>query len=138
MQTDPSDLEKECLVFTRYLTGAAPSAEVVERYSRASEFLFSETLSGEELSVLKFAVRNPWSLGFLDAGSAFFMKNNILRGKILALVSILEAHPGYTRFFIPGSASRAGFLLKGCVLGASSILKSLVGFFLLPVAKRSG
>lgn len=134
---DSENLEKEAVLFSRYLVGEVIPDDLVKRYIDANLILYSGKHPVEETAVLRFAVRFPSSIPFLDGASAFKMKGSLLRGKILILISILEADTRYTQYFIPPEVPIPLFLLKGFLLGVTGVLKILAGLFLLPIARRT-
>ena len=121
--TETHKLKKEAVLFSRYLVGEDIPDDLVKRYIDANLILYSGKQPVDESAVLRFAVQFPISIAFLDGASAFKMKGGLLRGKILILISILEADTRYTRYFIPSEAPIPIFLAKGLFLGITGILR---------------
>ena len=91
-----ADLRREAVVFARYLIAAVPSEALVDRYVRANDKVLREpSPTAGDAAVLAFVHRHPWSLGWLDAGTAFMRSAPLLRRKLIAMMAILEATPEY-------------------------------------------
>lgn len=90
---DAADLRREAGWFARYLIGAVPSDALVERYIRANAKVLHEPPTARDEAVLAFVHRHPWSLGWLDAGTAFTRGAPLLRRKLVVMMAILEATP---------------------------------------------
>ncbi len=91
-------LEKECLIFGRYLIGAAPGPEVLAKY-RHYHAALAERLTerpGRFDGFLLAAAR--WWPQPADAYARFFQPRGLLRKKLVLLLAILEScHPSNRR-----------------------------------------
>lgn len=87
------DLRREAVWLARYLIDAKPSDALVERYIRANAKVLTEPPTVRDVAVLAFVHRHPWSLGLLDAGTAFTRGAPLLRRKLVVMMAILEATP---------------------------------------------
>lgn len=129
--------DRECLLITRYLVGENPSDELKERFRSGNGLLLSSGNFRSDEAVVSFMISHPWSLPYLDAASALVRPTGLLRSKILLMVSLLETHPGFTRFFFPRSDSKARVVLKLIGLGFLSGLKACLGLMIYPIAARN-
>ena len=130
-------LAHECRVITRYLLGQEPPQDLIQRYIEANSILFTGETSRSDLAVVAFVQRNPWSLPFIDAASALFRPNSLLRNKILVMIAILEATPQFADVFIPEPFSIPQFVWRMAGYGISSMAKFLIGVFIYPFAVNS-
>ena len=92
---EAADLRREAVWFARYLIEAVPSEAMVDRYVRGNAKVLHEPPTADDASVLAFVHRHPWSLGLLDAGTAFRRDAPLLRRKLVVMMAILEATPTY-------------------------------------------
>jgi len=137
-QADNTDvLAHECRAITRYLLGQEPPQDLIQRYLEANSVLFAGKASHSDLAVVAFVRRSPWSLRFIDATSALFRPNSLLRNKILVMIAILEVTPRFTGFFLPEPFSISLFFWRMAVYGLSSTAKFLIGCFIYPFAARA-
>ncbi|MBZ4421562.1 hypothetical protein [Myxococcus sp. RHSTA-1-4] len=128
----------EAHVFLRYLLGAEPPAEVVERYRAANEKLFAEPASAADARLLDYVTRRPWALPMLDAAAAFRRPDSLLRRKLLVGAAVLEATPDFTARFLPQAVSVPRLVLRGALLGLSVAFKLVVGLILLSMVEAGG
>lgn len=122
-------LEKEAILFTKYLTGTTPSSVLVERYAEACVKL---NLSGveEEDKYLQKILRRPFLLPFVDAALSMRSKKTLLRKKMLVMLAILETTPDYYTFF----SSKNFSLFRWAMIffrGIWAAIKYVIGSFLL-------
>jgi len=134
---DAVDLRREAVWFARYLIDAEPSEALVERYVRANAKVLHEPPTTRDAAVLAFVHAHPWSLGWLDAGTAFTRGAPRLRQKLVVMMAILEATPDYIEqtapvdgVGIPRLAWRLG------VAGARATAKLALGTALAAVVVR--
>jgi hypothetical protein len=132
--TSPS-LPTEAHTFLRYLLGAEPPAEVVERYRAANAKLFAEPTSPEDARLLDYVNRNPWALPMIDAAAAFRRPDSVLRRKLLVGAAVLEATPDFTPRFLPKAVSFPGLVWRGALLGLAVAFKLVVGLLLLSLVE---
>jgi hypothetical protein len=92
---DVADLRREAGWFARYLIDAEPSAALVERYVRANAKVLHDAPTPADEAVLAFVHKHPWSVGWLDAGTAFMREAPLLRRKLIVMMAIVEATPDH-------------------------------------------
>jgi len=90
-----ADLRREAMWFARYLIDAVPSEALIERYVRANAKVLHEAPTARDEAVLAFVHAHPWSLGWLDAGTAFTRGAPLLRKKLVVMMAILETTPAH-------------------------------------------
>jgi hypothetical protein len=129
--------EHEAHVLGRYLVGHVPPPELVARYVAAGRELFSAPAAPADTAMVAFAVRNPWSLPFLDAAAGLRRPGGLLRGKLLVMSAILETSPTYADEFLPRASGRLSLLAQLAVHGMAAVAQALVGLLLLPLASRA-
>jgi hypothetical protein len=134
-EVDP--LAQECARIVRYLVGAEPGPELVERYRRAHEELFRDPPSGEDQALLDAVRRHVWCLPFLDAATGLAAADSRLRRKILLVVALLETDPALAARFEPESLSLPVLIVRVGLAGVSAVLKAVVGLALY-AAVRGG
>ncbi len=127
------DLTVECRVLTRYLLSRSPSSAVVERYARAC----AAFAPPGRIDVLRFALRNPWAIGPLDAACGFLDPTNELRKRLLLLSAILETTTEHADRFLPRPRALPLLLLELGYHGTLALLKLLLGVILLPIARSA-
>ena len=130
-------LEGEARVFGRYLVGRFPSAELVERYCAANAAIFTEAAGPEDLALVGFVRRHPWSVSLLDASSGLLWPGNLLRNKILLMAAILETSPEFADEFLPRDARPLGLFVGLVVHGTLAVARAVLGAAVYPVAVRS-
>ncbi len=92
--------EQEAILLTKYLSKKPPLPEVIKLYEKALQtipFQFSE----KEERIWAFCMRQPWALGFIDAGLAFGQTYHPVRKRIYIMLAILETQPAYNDHFLP-------------------------------------
>lgn len=97
--------QKEAEVFGRYLLGGrSPNSKSISLYISAMNLRPAAAIGRDE-KILKFILKNPWSIGMIDGALAFSKKKSIVRRKILFMSAILETQPEYTDLFLPQERS---------------------------------
>jgi hypothetical protein len=136
--TDDAALREEARRFGRYLLGAPPSDELVERYARAHDHVLREPPTPADAAILGFAGAHPWSLALLDAGTAVVGSAPLLRRKLLVMMAILEATPDHADRMIPrGGVALPRLLLRLARAGAVSAVKMAAGAALAVIVTRA-
>lgn len=92
---DVADLRREAGWFARYLIDAEISTALVDRYVRANARALHDAPTAADEAVLAFVHEHPWSVGWLDAGTAFMPKAPLLRRKLVVMLAIVEATPDH-------------------------------------------
>ncbi len=127
---------REAAVFSRYLTGRSCGKELATRYLAACERLCPDgALTPPEQNLLRTAVRLPFLAGPLDAACGLLPGSNPLRTRLLIMAAVLEASPDGARHFLPAGASLPRVLLLSAALTTKSIVKTLIGLAVLPLAR---
>jgi hypothetical protein len=128
----------EALVLGRYLLGADPPRDLLDRYDRAVQTLFPAPSPDGGDALVRFAVARPRALPYLDAAAAVLRPRDRLRQKLLVMAAVLEASPRYASTFLPRpvSAPRLAWILLAS--GVSSGLKALLGAPLILFVRRNG
>jgi hypothetical protein len=132
----PTDLERECRVLTRYLTGSEPTPYVIEKYCNAHRT--SGAFEGTSLDhwLTNLACAKPLFTLPADAYARFFASHGLLRRKLILLLAILEVSPPFFKALDrPGNK---GVLLQGVEVAFRMALffaAFLVGIlFILPAS----
>ncbi len=133
-------LRNEAVFVTRYLIGAEPAPELIDRYCRANQELGCIPTDADQ-AFLEFAGKHPWSLPYLDSALGLLDTRNLLRKKILIMMAILETTPAYvdqTEQIAAGKVRIAAELVRGGLLaGASTLLgAALCGYVRWTAGKR--
>jgi len=134
---DAADLRREAVWFARYLIDEEPSAALVERYVRANAKVLHEAPTARDQAVLAFVHAHPWSLGWLDAGTAFLRGAPRLRRKLVVMMAILEATPAYVDRTMPVEGAGIPRLVGRLGLaGATAAVKLAAGTALAALVVR--
>ena len=134
---DRQVLIHECEVMGRYLAGRTPSSVFTLRYAEAHSILLPGPHDPSDEALVLFVRKHPGFLPYVDAAAAVFQPKSLLRRKILLTVSLLEATPDYTRFFIHEGMSAVRVLLELTRIGTAAAFKFLVGCVIFPFAAGS-
>jgi len=130
-------LEAEARLFTRYLVGRPPPAELVDRYRAANAAIFTEPVAREDAALVAFAHRHPWSVSLLDAASGLLRPGSLLRNKILLMAAILETSPAFADEFLPRDARPLRLLLTLLAHGTVAVARAALGAVVYAAAVRS-
>ena len=118
MENDPiinknlstDDLRKEGLIISHYLIKSDPPTELITHYVTANQTLLSSSKLDPDRHLICRLLQYPRILPFIDAYSGVFKPKNLLRKKMLIMLSILETAPEFTESFRPISFSRIQFI----------------------------
>ena len=133
---DPTELDRECDVFTRHLLGIEAGEYVRTKYRAAHASLPALTASSAfDAFLVKFARRGRIFAKLADAHAALFAPVSLLRKKLVLLLAILETcPPSFRSIDAPLGGQPLGALLALSVTGVSAVLSLIVGsLILLPV-----
>ncbi len=133
----PDALDTEARVFTRYLVGRMPPDALVDRYRAANAAIFTDPGAREDLALVAFARRHPWSVSLLDASSGLLRPGNLLRNKILLMAAILETSPAFADEFLPRNTSPLRLFLGLLAHGTVAVARAVLGAAVYTVAVRS-
>ncbi|MEO8198922.1 MAG: hypothetical protein ABI679_00240 [Gemmatimonadota bacterium] len=130
-----SGLDRESLIFTRYITGRGPTDYVVRKYQDghlAIPFRREQATDPLDAALVLFSRRGGGFVRVADAYARVFRPHGILRQKLTLLLAVLEHAPpfypdltsGMVAGSVPGAAARitlsllgfAGSLCAGLVL----------------------
>ena len=122
--------QKEAEIFGRYLlSGKNPNLKSISLYIEAMHLRSAEAL-GRDKKILKFILKNNWSIGMIDGALAFSKKKSIVRRKLLFMSAILETQPEYAALFLP--QERSGFYnLYIFWVGFRAVMKAIAGKIIL-------
>ncbi|MGH7896211.1 MAG: hypothetical protein ACREQL_16215 [Candidatus Binatia bacterium] len=129
-------LAVEARLFGRYLVGCEPEPALVDRYRAANRALFAAPLPAEDVAVVAFVRRHPWSIGFLDAASGLLRPGGLLRNKILLMAAILETTPEHADQFLPRHVGPVALVVRVGAAGTAAVVEALVGTVLHTVVAR--
>ena len=133
----PGHLLDEALLFSRYLAGREAEPEIIDRYARGCQTLFTDEPNPPEAAVLAFVHRYGWSLPFLDAACSLVSPDSLLRGRLLLMLSILETTPRHAGLFMAKPRGRVIFLFLFVGRCLTALLKAAGGLLLMPVARMT-
>ena len=122
-------IRREANIFGRYILKKQPNDYCIFLYEQAMQRL-NISLDSKEKRILKFILKNIWSIGMIDASLAMFDRNSQIRKKIFVMLAILETSPDYCEYFIPNKASPL-YIIYIYIMGCKAILKALAGRLLL-------
>lgn len=131
---DPGTLARECAVFTRYLTGIAPSQYVMARYAAAHPSLPTPPSQAPPIDRLLVgaAARGVLLCRAADAYARWFRPRGLLRQKLVLTLAVLENSPPTHRALTAATAGSRLRVVLGIVgavgLGLSAFLAGLVAF----------
>jgi hypothetical protein len=125
-------LERECLIFARYLTGQAPSRYIVEKYL---DFHQKIGVRGDSTRFDRFlvstAVRGPYWTRLADSYGTVFRRNSVLRERLVVVLALLEcAPPAFETLDGVPSGGLAGAGLRLVLGGMNYALALLIGSLL--------
>lgn len=126
--TAPQVPAGECDVFVRYLTGAAPTAFVQERYRGAHASLTALTPNTWfDRLLVRTARTAPWMTRALDAYAAIFARRSVLRAKLVTLLAICEVTPPFSNALDLADGSRlVPLVVRTAVRGTATVLALIV------------
>lgn len=88
----PSELARECEIFSRYLVGRRPDAYILEKYAEAHHVAPDYGFDSRFDRVLvDFAAGGPRSTSLADSYACLFARRSALRRKLILLLAILES-----------------------------------------------
>jgi len=130
------NVNAECDVFSRYLTGCKPDDYVLKKYTEA--FLSSGVLERNvdnkfDRFLLNLALLHPFFTHIADIYSRFFRSDSIVRKRLVLLLAILESWaPSYKNLDNSGANSKAVFfismLFRGVFMVSALVLSAVTLF----------
>ena len=135
---DKGQINAECHVFTRYLTGQLPDSYIAEKYAAAflpGQPLSEDLQSGFDALLVRLAVIHPFFTRAVDAFSRFFYAGSTLSKRLIILLAILESQASTAvELDYPDKATFAGFLFSMAMqFTVFIILLGVATIFLLPL-----
>ena len=128
---------RECIAFTRYLTGKNPDDYLISVYSKIRQALpvGDEAATLIDSVLLRISTMNRSATRISDAYSRIFLPRCLLRQRLIMVFAILENHPNFHRDFTRGAGIprwRALLSIGGSLLafGVALVIGMIV---LLPV-----
>ena len=124
-------LEREARTLSRYIVGAAPADELVQRYVAGCRSLLGGPVGplDRRLNDLSFACAPL--LPALDAAAGLLRPNTLLRRKLLLASAILETCPEHCDHFLPEPLSWPRLLARFLWTAACTVVHLAVGVPLL-------
>jgi|ERR1035437_2412203 hypothetical protein len=122
-------LSLEAEIFGAYFLKKKPTAFVIDLYKEANEKL-KIVLDKKEERILKFILRNRWSVGMIDSGLVFINPKSEVRHKMFIMLAILECQPDYTNLFFTKNQPKTYFFYILWV-GIRAFLKAALGVILV-------
>ena len=122
--------KKELSLFTKYVLRSAVPTEEMARLYKKGVVNEGNSIKEQDLAGLKFAIKHPWSIKFLDSGYAIISPGHELRHRIYIVFSLLEASTGYTQFFLPQKRNPL-YAIKIGFLGCWSLTKAVIGIVII-------
>ncbi len=124
------DFKLEAEIFGRYLLhGKNPDAKSISLYVDAMNLRPAAAIGRDE-KILRFILKNKWSIGMIDGALAFSKKKSVVRRKILFMSAILETRPQYAALFL--QQKRSWFYnIYIFWVGCRAILKMMCGKLIL-------
>ena len=140
---DVNNIDVECRVFSRYLSGRLPDEYISRKYAEAfspGRQLTRGVESGFENLLLRIAVLHPVCTRAADVYSRFFCSDSVARKRLVMLLAILETWaPASDRLddinHIGKISFLSGLIIHGLISGVLLLLTVPV---LLPVQVMSG
>jgi len=132
----PAELDAECRVFTRYLTGQDATDYVLQKYRAAHEVSSQlRAVSSTDHVLVDYASRGVISAKLADAHAALLAPASLLRKKLVLLLAILETCPPYHNVMdSPVGGSPVPAFLRLAVTGVVSLASLAIGsLILIPV-----
>jgi hypothetical protein len=129
---DPDQLERECAVFTRFLTRAPASPYVVRKYLDAHATLHTLHVSDEgERAVVRVAASSPAITRLADAYARICAPRSLLRKKLSVVLAILETTaPSHRAIDTAPERGGAASVLELALVGGLGVAAALTGVLL--------
>jgi hypothetical protein len=135
-----AELGRECDVFTRHISGRAPTPYVVRRYTDAHAVLTGlEPNGGHGRWLLRVARAGPMLCRVADGWARLAAPRSALRMKLVVLFAILEVSPPFAATLDQPSGGRAWEWARIVAAGVASLLALVVALVLfLPLRLVAG
>jgi hypothetical protein len=131
--SEAEKLTKQAEFFSRYLVGGSATQKATELYVHALQTV-PGAIQSKEKKLLDFMMRNPWSVGFVDAGLAMVNPKSEIRRRVYTMFCILEATPEYADKFLPQKHSLWYLPMIG-LIGLKGVIRSVIGVVLVKVVR---
>lgn len=123
--------EHEAEIFGRYLLGVSPNHTVKNLYIRAIQAT-SPTITAGDKKLLRFVLKNNWSIGLVDSGLAFLNPGSELRRRLYTLLAVLESDPEYADHFLTKKRNPI-YLIIVLLSGVRAVIKTICGSLLIKI-----
>jgi hypothetical protein len=127
-------IQQEAAVLCNYLVGAPPTAHIQELYAAVIN-REEATLNRKDELVLRYVLRRPRHLIYLDSALALVRPTAALRQRLYAMFAITEATPEYAPRYLPESKPPLYAVVIG-LTGLRAIYRTVIGLVLLHVVER--
>jgi hypothetical protein len=129
---DPDHLERECAVFTRFLTSVPATPYVIRKYVSAHTVLHTLHAGDEgERAVVRVAASAPAIARLADAYARICAPRSLLRKKLSVLLAILEtASPSHRAIDAPPARGAVAAALELALVGALGVAAAVTGVLL--------
>ena len=119
--------EKEARIFTTYLVRREASSQAIQLYKAA---VSTSEPTNSDKKLLRFMVKHPRSIGFIDAGLVLHQPSSEARRRLYVLVAILEASVEYSDVFLAKQRSPF-YIFVVFYSGLRAITKAGLGLLLV-------
>ncbi len=126
---DPRNYKIEANRISAYLVSEPLLDKEYDLYCQAMEY-FDLELSNYEQMLLSSMLTSTWKMACIDAGLALKDPGNVIRRKIFTMLSILEASPNYTSYFLSRKFHFLYFV-KIAFVGCRSVGRALIGILII-------
>lgn len=124
-------LEQEADILGTYLLKQSPNSLVKTLYAKAIQKA-SAPVHINDQKLLKFILRQNWSIGLVDSGLAFMNPSSEVRRRIYIMFAILESMPDYYDRYLPKHRAKF-YLFVIAFTGIQAVIKALIGSVLIKI-----
>jgi hypothetical protein len=112
--------ERESQALSKYLIGQPCPPQITERYAEAVNKLYAALTAGEQKTWDKMMAYGFY-LKLIDSGLAIVNPQSALRKRIFIMLTLLEATPDFTAYFLPQQRSIFYLVVLGCRMSFSAL-----------------
>lgn len=122
-------LSREMHLYTNYLIGAHPTQLAIKLFAAgvAERNLLTEKRT---IRMIECCIKYPALIGFFDAATGMFERDNEWRKRLILAFAILETQPEYYSLFRPQNFSFTDKIML-LLQGAGSLIRAITGKLLL-------
>ena len=122
-------MQYEAQLFAHYLGAKVDDKVLLAKYTDAIEKL-KFSLNEQEEHILRYLLKMPFLLPFLDGAWAFLKSENGIRKRILVMNALMETQPQYVQFFL--NQNDVPFpIIKLIFRGLMAVLRGIIGVLLI-------